>query len=266
MIASNQIAPIFGVFQNLLSVKSTEVHAFKLLSALISALPEATFLTFSPQLLQLLLTRLMKESGKYGNSKYSFFFIHAISHMISTFGPMRIYQNLETITPGLVEQLASKVWPDTINGCGGYLTDKEGRLLVLGLAKLSIETPVNQNQMLFGGVVKQILTILAFMNGADFHSAQEDIIISFEEEDFESREFDSVYSKLKYASVPDFAPPSECSSASIYFARKLSELGATRPGYYSALIRQSIDSVPDKKKELAEALNKVLSEAGVSLA
>ncbi len=100
------------------------------------------------------------------------------------------------------------------------------------------------------------------MSGADFiGDLHQDLVITFEEEDFESREFDSVYSKLKYAAVPEFPIPADCHIAQAYFARKLSELCATRPGYYSAIVTRCIGS----DQNLVQVLMKVLADAGVQL-
>jgi exportin-2 (importin alpha re-exporter) len=259
-LASNdQITPIFGVFQQLLSVRSSEFQAFRLLSSLVSSLPSASFSSYMQQLLQLLLTRLQREKD-YGNSKFSLSFLGAICHMAVTYDPLTVYGTLETITPNLVGMLATKVWPLTVGQVKGSSSDRESRLLLIGLSKLCLETPVVDSPDVFSAILKQCLAILAYMNGADFvGDLHQDVVISFEEEqDFESREFDSVYSKLKYAAVPEYPLHADCRAAPIYFARKLAELCATRPGYYSAIVTQCVGS----EQSLVDVLMKVLGEAG----
>lgn len=56
--SSNQIEPILGVFQKLISSKSSDVYGFDLLESIISAYPPTSLEKYFPTILTILLTRL----------------------------------------------------------------------------------------------------------------------------------------------------------------------------------------------------------------
>jgi len=58
IISNNQIEPILGVFQKLVSSKSTDVYGFDLLESIISAVPPTSLEKYFPTIFNILLTRL----------------------------------------------------------------------------------------------------------------------------------------------------------------------------------------------------------------
>lgn len=56
--ANNQIEPILGIFQKLISSKATEAHAFDLVEVVIASFPQSSLSQYFQAIVQLMLTRL----------------------------------------------------------------------------------------------------------------------------------------------------------------------------------------------------------------
>ncbi|KAJ4287683.1 importin-alpha export receptor [Kalmusia sp. IMI 367209] len=58
IVAKNQLEPILGIFQKLVSSRAHETHAFELIEAIIASIPTPALQQYYPTILQLMITRL----------------------------------------------------------------------------------------------------------------------------------------------------------------------------------------------------------------
>jgi exportin-2 (importin alpha re-exporter) len=75
IISTNHLEGVLGVFQKLLSLKSTESYAFKLLNIIIKHAPLNTLNPYLPTIFGLLLTRLQEHMKDTKTPKYCKLFI-----------------------------------------------------------------------------------------------------------------------------------------------------------------------------------------------
>ncbi|KAI1863767.1 hypothetical protein JX265_003903 [Neoarthrinium moseri] len=64
IVAENQLEPILGIFQKLLSGKKTEQNAFEILEAITTSIPKASLEKYFPTVLQLLFTKLQNNPSE----------------------------------------------------------------------------------------------------------------------------------------------------------------------------------------------------------
>jgi len=78
IVARNQLEPILGIFQKLISSKANEVHAFELLETIIANVPVAELQKYFTTIIQLMLTRLSNAKTENFTQRFIAFY-HFIS-------------------------------------------------------------------------------------------------------------------------------------------------------------------------------------------
>jgi len=78
IVQNNQIEPILGIFQKLVSTKTHETHAFELIENVISSLPLKALEPYFVTIFQLMLTRLSNSKTELFSQRFITFY-HFIS-------------------------------------------------------------------------------------------------------------------------------------------------------------------------------------------
>lgn len=153
------------------------------------------------------------------------------------------------------------VWSHNVQSC--YSLEKvEIKEMIVGATNLFLDTPlINNSDVWLTGMV-YITTLIDQADSSGYKSTDvDDLDQLFGEDEAQSREFDSTYSKLAYAllSEPPIAP--EYATASKYFISRLSSFTSTYPGKYLPLIQKLTMNNPEQGK----LLEKLVQSNGVQL-
>mmetsp|Transcript_33282 Transcript_33282/g.84031 ORF Transcript_33282/g.84031 Transcript_33282/m.84031 type:complete len:988 (+) Transcript_33282:209-3172(+) len=139
-IVSNQslFHQILGLIQTLMMAKMTDHYAFSILNSIICHVPPAKFPEFVPVLTNAALDRFQKlpgnSNGKFLRSLLVFFSLYMAKH-----GPELLFDQLEAVQPGLLEQFLTHVWAPKVPLVVTDATDK--RICQVGMTRLLCECP-----------------------------------------------------------------------------------------------------------------------------
>lgn len=113
-VQNNQVSPILGIFQKLVSSKMTEVHAFDLLEACFINFPLASLQPFLKDIFIILLTRLNSSKTEALAQKFVRLFYFLASRDKEGCGPDFVVKAIDAVQPGIFGQLyVAVVIPDT---------------------------------------------------------------------------------------------------------------------------------------------------------
>jgi len=102
-----QLERVLGVFQKLLSVRSTDGHACRLLTSMWQVYDAAELAQYTPTIFNLCLQRLQS------NKKIAPSLVSAWSVFVARYGAAALKSSLDAIQPGLCAMLLSRVWART---------------------------------------------------------------------------------------------------------------------------------------------------------
>jgi len=247
IVSGNHLTAVLGIFQKMLASKLNQTYAFHLLETLISYTPQVAIEPYLRTILELLLRRLME--NKTPN------FMRQTTQMMllmsAMYGGSNLYQLIESIQSSMTNMLITQVWTQVAEN-SAHIDAHIMKQMVVGATKLLCETAIAQDPQLWGVLLR--LTVSLLDGGKEkADSGLEDML------EEENREFDSTYSRLAYAQVPDAEPTEEMKQAPQYFATSLAALCKTHPGAYTSVIHSVLD---DQGKKV---LQNVISQTGVVL-
>lgn len=245
IVAGNYITGVLGIFQKLLSAKATEVQAFALLNALIANSSIAVLSPYLQTIFSLLLHRMQDQMKDSNTPRYCRYFLHTLSHFAVAYGGAMVYDILEGLTAGLTSMVIN-VWKNNSSLCAN-LEIAQINEMIAGGTKLLVQTPINSQPDLWLQLLQVIIPLIQAQDGKSGKSDDESS--AFVDEEAEAREFDSAYSKLAFSQLAEPSPNAEAAAASVFFATSLSQLTASRPGYYLQVI-QHLE--PDNARVLQE--------------
>eukprot|EP01035_Chromulina_nebulosa_P020253 gene20253-26295_t len=221
IIAGNHLVGILGVFQKLLSNKSTEVHAFSLLVSIIQHNTTATLSPYQSTVFNLLLIRMqdqLKDNNK--TPKYCKYFIHFIALFSFLHSSEKLNEIFESLTPGLLDKI-------------------EMKQMIVGFTRLLVSPVLLSRSDAWIAVLKYVLLLVNAESGKTIVDSDD---LTFIDEEAEAREFDSTYSKLLYATLPPPVSSVEVAAASAYFIKSLAEFTSKYPGQYTTIIQTGLDA------------------------
>lgn len=254
IIEGNYLAGMLGVFQKLLANKATEAFAFKVLDSLFTSNPIEVLAQYLPTIFNLLLVR-MQDQMKADNKtpRYCRMFIHTMCLFASVYGAQLLYDTLEGLSGGLTAMIITKVWTVNSSACSGC-DRSEVKRMVVGATKLLTDTPIRQQPDVWKCLLKFIVVLLSSSSSGGAETDGDGI-----DEEAEAREFDSTYSRLAYAHVPEPALSPEMVTAPAFFATSLATLSSSMPGQYTPLVQAALSP------EEASQLTAILQHSGVGL-
>jgi exportin-2 (importin alpha re-exporter) len=252
IISNSQLEGVLGIFQKLLSTKSSEVYAFKLLNALVRSCPNDALAQYYPMILQLVLMRMQEHK----TVQYCKLFVNFIClASVCEAGPSQIYQHLEGVQAGMMAMIIQQIWLPNAEGFAEAESIVVAQLL-MGGTRLLCETPIAEDSDTWGALATCLLTLVASNPSCRGNLSE----FSLLDEENEAREFDSTYSKLAFAHIDDKSEIEKVdfATARLNFAKSVSSLSEQLPGRYGAVVGTLSESCQ-------EAMAQVLQEAGVSL-
>ena len=237
IIAGNQLEAVLGIFQKTLSAKSTEMYAFSILDHIVANNNHAVLSQYIPVIFQLLFRRMMENKSP----QYIKLFVHSMSFFAFTYGGQLLFEACESIQPDMTTLIITKIVEPHVISISSSTRSKTSRIVV-GLTKLLCDSAVSQNPATWTVLCRSIVGLLIQSEAAPNASAS-DIEQAFldNEEIAETREFDSTYSKLAYASIPDIPNPPETNKPSLFFVSSLSGLCQRSPGQYNTIVGACLD-------------------------
>jgi exportin-2 (importin alpha re-exporter) len=257
---------ILGVFQKLISAKSTEVSAFDLLSVVTVYVPHDALQPKMGTLFQLLLMRLQ---GSTKAPRYKKLVTTYFGLLVGKFGPQAFVERLDGIQPGLAAMILEQVWNPRL------ATDPpthrvEAKVNVVGMTKLLCESPFLLSdpgrQRLWSEGLAGVVTVLtssSWKAGAAAGGGAAGLAEAALDDEIEIEiGYDSQFSKLTFASrsPEDFLP--EVLDAGLYFCQSLHGLVASsQPGSLLPLIQGGLSADP----KLSGGLETLMKQAGLEL-
>jgi len=265
LLSTGKLEPILGVFQKLLSLKSTEAYAFQMLNSLVAYNDWTIMSQYMPNILGLMLTRLMQYPDRFSLVRG---FLHSIFYMALRYEGSVIGAALDSIQAGMLEMLITGVLCKDGEAsialrsiCGMGKSDMQE--VVAGATKILCDTPITRNPDTFASFLKAIvhIAICASKSRGSTTAATIALLESSLEDDDTSKEFDSTYSKLAYANVPSPQVAPQATACDAFLAQSLSRLSTSAPGQYAPLIQQALG----KNEEYVQYLQQILHQNGVAL-
>jgi exportin-2 (importin alpha re-exporter) len=220
------------------------VYAFNLLDSLVANNQLSTLSSYMTTIWSLLLHRMQEQMKESKTPRYCRLFLHTFLLFAAVYGGMALHDALSPLEKGLVSMVILQIWTPNRLSCAAA-DPQDIKEMIIGATRILCETAVNQDPVAFGSLLKSVIALLD-----DSAGAVHDDIECFDEE-ADSREFDSAYSKLAYAGVTDVNPTQAILSGPVYFATTLSSFSRSRPGTVGPLMRSSLD---DKEVTVLQAL------------
>jgi exportin-2 (importin alpha re-exporter) len=255
LVAGGHLGPMLGIFQKLLSLKSTEVSAHDLLSSLILYVPLEAFQPKFKTLFELILTRL--QDGK--SPRYVRLATHFFALFIGKFGVQLFFNVFNSIQPGLGSVVISQVWAPRLQS--EMPARMEAKVQIVGLTRLLCDTPAllsdSNSQQVWSNMVAMVVSMLTSA-GTSFVDASAGGNDALTEGDIS---YDSAYSILHFASKPVDDSFSEIADPGLLFLQSLQKLSSSHPGSIQPLIQEGLQSNP----KLSAGLESMLTKAGIRL-
>jgi exportin-2 (importin alpha re-exporter) len=253
IVQQNLLIGILGVFQKLISSKSSEAYAFDVLRAIILYVPSEAFMPRMKDILQILMMRL--QQGK--TPKYVGLVTHFFALFIGKFGSQTYLEQLDQIQPGLGYMILTQVWIPRLQSAPP--TRLEAKTQVISLTQLLCKTPSMLADgsktpiwsQILGCAVKIIVSPDSHLNALSIEGADDDVEIGY----------DATFSVLHFALRPAKDPFPEIADASASLVQSLAQLCASQPGQLTPLIQQGLQSDP----KMAAGLESLCQKVGVSL-
>ena len=249
------LVPILGVFQKLMSVRSTETSAFDILSSCVRFFPQEHMESKLSTIFQILLIRLQAstKAPRYKRLVTNFFAL-----FVGKFGPPVFAERMNAVQAGLGLTILEQVWLPRLKD-DPPVQRAEAKLQTIALTKLLCEFPTllsdAKGQQLWSASLAaavMLLTSNPFMLNTEIDEDDEvELDVSY----------DSQFSLLKFAAKPAEDFFTEWADPLSTFAQSLHRLCSSQPGHFLPLIQQSLSVDP----KLSSGLESMLQQAGLQL-
>ncbi|KAJ0398405.1 hypothetical protein ATCC90586_000696 [Pythium insidiosum] len=198
---SSSAQGILGVFQKLISSRTTEAFGFSLLRGFIAFLPATTYQGFLNEIIKILMIRLQSRMAGRSPDAFVVELLHTLSVLVGKLGPDALVSAMESLQPGLI--------------CEANM----------------IMSDIEMWQALLSGIIR----VLAEDDTSSVVKDTDDML-----EDLEQTGYEAGYSKLHFASVVPSDLLVDYPPAKGYFVSELAKLSAMRPGVYLAHVQQHL--------------------------
>ncbi len=205
------------------------MYSFQLLNALFTCNPLATLQPYLPTIFNLLLQRMQASVKESKTVRFARLFLHALCVFTVAYGASVLCETLEAITSGLTGMLIQNIWSVNADKMSSG-DDQEVKQTIVGATKLLTESPhIAAKPEIWGSLLKSAVVLVGKVSsvGTNTGPSADDLLNGDDEQ--ETHEFDSAYSKLAYASTPsvDICSDVESSKASAYFGQQLAAFSGT---------------------------------------
>ncbi|KAG0324831.1 importin-alpha export receptor [Dissophora globulifera] len=259
IVANNQLEPLLGVFQKLVSSKINDHHAFELLQTMIVYVPMSVLGNYMKPVLIMLLTRLQNhktDKFKKGFVNFSFFYMAVDKEGT---GPDAYWALFDTVQSGLFVQFLKTVWLTEAQKVSGLVERKTCAVAMVRLAT-GCKTITEGNS--FDAAWPAVMTALVKffeapqdVKGAAADAAEDDGLTSL---DLEETGYQAQFSQLRTASTTKADPTASVADPKQFLVEGLVRFNQAYPG---RLQHGRLQLQPDTQAHLAN----YLGAAGVSL-
>ncbi|EEY65961.1 exportin-2-like protein [Phytophthora infestans T30-4] len=225
---AQSVQGILGVFQKLISSRSTEANAFSLLRALFAFMPREAYGSFLNEIIKILMIRLQTRMAGRNSEGYTKELVYTVSVLIGKLGPDTFLASLESLQKGMSTMFIKSVWLQC-NARGR--SPAERKACAIGLTRLMCETEFcgadldMWTEMLIAAV--KVLEE-AGDSGAAVKDEDESLL------ELEQTGYEAGYAKLFFASVIPLDYLQEYPVPTCYLAESISKLSASKPGVHLA--------------------------------
>ncbi|KAG2526744.1 hypothetical protein JM16_003714 [Phytophthora kernoviae] len=225
---AQSVQGILGVFQKLISSRSTEANAFSLLRGLFAFMPREAYTNFLNEIVKILMIRLQTRVAGRNSVGYSKELIYTVSVLIGKLGPDTFLGSLEALQKGMSTMFIKSVWL-TCNARGRGPAERKA--CVVGLTRLMCESELCvANLDLWTEALAGAVKVLE--DAGDSSSAVKDEDESLLE--LEQTGYEAGYAKLFFASVVPLDHLQEYPTPTRYLAESIAKLSAAKPGVHLA--------------------------------
>lgn len=255
---AQSVPGILGVFQKLISSRTTEAFGFSLLRGLFANMPFTSYANFLNEIIKILMIRLQSRMSGRNAAGYAKDLIYTVSILIGKLGPDALLGALEALQAGYVgwwscvfdrsyvgseltdlsfsvcgccnsmsTMFLRSVWLEHVIRARGAV---ERKVCVIGLTRLMCESELCASQLeLWKDALVVAVKILE--EGDDGSTAVKDEDESLLE--LEQTGYEAGYSKLYFANVVSLDALAEYPLAKRYLTESIAKLSASRPGVVS---------------------------------
>ncbi|KAE8910914.1 Exportin-2 [Phytophthora fragariae] len=225
---AQSVGGILGVFQKLISSRSTEANAFSLLRGLFAFMARDAYANFLNEMIKILMIRLQTRMAGRNSVGYTKELIYTVSVLIGKLGPDTFLASLDALQKGMATMFIKSVWL-TCNARGR--TPAERKACVIGLTRLMCETELCVADLdLWTEMLAAVVKVLeeAGESGAAVKDEDEALL------ELEQTGYEAGYAKLFFASVVSLDHLQEYPVPTRYLAESIAKLSASKPGVHLA--------------------------------
>uniref|UniRef100_A0A7S2WRA8 Importin N-terminal domain-containing protein n=1 Tax=Mucochytrium quahogii TaxID=96639 RepID=A0A7S2WRA8_9STRA len=232
-----QLEALLGVFQKLLSAKSTANMSVHLLIGIVEFLPPDIYAKYLTTVFQLLLVRVTQLNSKaFAQAVVSF-----LSVLVGKHGPQPMQKGLEGVGPALYSQIIREVW---IPAVSAIKSNTDRKASVIAMTRLlcespELQTPQNREQC-WANLFIACLTILEIPAQAEaLETAEEQLAVLAESG------YSSSFAKLAYAQNEIRDSFKEIQDPRVFFVQSIRQAQAQQPGVMNDLIKLALRDKPN---------------------
>jgi exportin-2 (importin alpha re-exporter) len=271
VVANKSLEGVLGIFQQLLSSRSTDQYASKVIDTVFMHVSHSDLAQYIPTIFNLLLRSLQgtmknaRAGAAVKNATVKRFF-HSLCVFASSFGGKALIDDgLEAIDRGVAATLIAQVIEPKTAMFVGTCSGMELRRMIVGGTRILTESQtMGGSPEAWGGLARALVAVIVASDKKPIGAAATtgiSVLAMMEgpEDAAESREFDSTYSRLVNAAMPAVPATVEMQQGSGLFISTLQSFCQSRPGVYLPLLKGSLGD------ELGTYFQKLLHQHGAQL-
>ncbi|KAF0694245.1 hypothetical protein As57867_014805, partial [Aphanomyces stellatus] len=234
------ITGILGVFQKLVSNRTTETHAFALLRPLLVYLPLASYQALLPELIKILMMRLQTRLAGRNAGVYTKEMVVTLSIFMAKHGAMTLVKAVESIQPGMMKMLVDPIWVENAVKAKGA---NERKAALIGLTLLVCDTPFSKDAVVLAKLFPAISKLLDSKEDSStmLHKTEDEILI-----DLEETGYDAGFTSLHFASSGGVDYTSHVLNGRQVCLESISRLSSGTPGFYRQVAEQGFAQTANK--------------------
>ncbi|CAK4329689.1 unnamed protein product [Aphanomyces euteiches] len=226
------ITGILGVFQKLVSNRTTETHAFALLRPFLVYMPIAAYQPLLPELVKILMMRLQSRLSGRNAGIYTKEMIVTLSIFMAKHGAMTLVNAVESVQPGMMKMLVDPIWIENAPKAKG---PNERKAALIGLTLLVCDTPFSKDTTVLPKLFPAISRLLDNKDdtSATLTKTEDEILI-----DLEETGYDAGFTSLHFASSGGVDYASHVPNGRQVCLESISRLSSSTPGFYRQAAEQ----------------------------
>jgi len=229
-----ELEPLLGIFQLLVSMKTTSEMGFRLLTGIIDFCNPAAYNPYLGKIIALTLQRI----SSYQNKQLAVSVVHFLAVYVGRNDAATLVAAFDSVQPGhaaLFAQVLSQVWVPTTKN---MKKKSDRKACVIALSKILAQVPAllePPHQFAWASTLVAILHVLEMPPDASASRSNEDQLLEQEESGYSSS-----FIRLVYAQTEIRDSFKEIDDPKKFFISTLADACAARPGKYTPLIQGAV--------------------------